>query len=86
MAKVINIPTTRIEGCQLNLNGSDMDIIVYGRMIDDSGDPVGGKRLELKFSSVSAGLQSDINGLMRELSENFNEVFADESSRTWVDL
>ena len=86
MAVTINIPTTKVEGCQLNLVGNDMDIVIYGRTIDDNGDPVGSKRLELKFSGESAGMQGDINGLMRELSQKFNEVFANEPSNTWVDL
>jgi hypothetical protein len=63
-----------------------MQIVIYGNTIDDQGNPVKNETLRLNFDDVSAGLKSDINGLMGEFSEIYNDYFANEPSKTWTDL
>ena len=87
MAKSINVTTTKVKGCDLHLeDDGSLKIIIFGYMVDDSGAFVKNETLIKDFADVSSGLQSDINGLMRELSETYNEEFANESSSTWIDL
>jgi hypothetical protein len=86
MAKAINITTSTIKGAELHLQDGSLKVIIYGHTIDDQGGPVKNETLVLSFADVSAGLQSDINGLMRELSQSYNDHFANEPSSTWIDL
>ena len=87
MAKSINVTSSRIKGCDLHLeDDGTFKFIIFGYIMDDQGAFVKNETLVLNFADVSAGLQSDINGFMRELSQTFNEEFANEPSNTWTDL
>lgn len=85
--KSINITTSQVMGAELHLQADgSMKVIIFGYTIEDGGNRVKSETLRRDFTDLSAGLQGDINGLMRELSQEYNTEFANEPDSTWVDL
>jgi len=86
MAKTINITTSRIFSGRIELRPDGVvELRVQGYTIDDAGNDVELGVWVRELTDVSAGLRSDINGVMREFSENFNSEFANEPTATWID-
>ena len=85
--KTVSIVSSETVGCDLHLEpDGTLKIIIFGFSKDDQGNKVVNKTLVRKFTDVSSGMQDDINGLMREFSQELNEEVANEPTSTWVDL
>ncbi len=74
--------------CHIDQNGvvTKLDVNIIGGVVDENGDEVKPVVMETQISALAAGTQSDLNGLMRELSQEFNIYCANEASVTWTDL
>ena len=86
MAKTINVTTSRIFDAYIELrDDGTMELRVQGYTVDDSGNDVKRETWITKFADLPVGLKSDINGVMREFSENFNSEIANEPTATLID-
>ena len=74
--------------CMVDGDGLITDLLVrtLGVVKDEDGNEVKEITTETWIGDLSSGLRSDLNGLMREISEEFNNHVASEPSSTWLDL
>jgi len=88
MAKAITVQTTQLKDVTLNFDpvSGVLKVVILLHLIDDVGDKIKDEVWIREFGDVTAGLQSDINGLMRELSQEVNATYANDPTNTWIDL
>ena len=88
MAKAITVQTTQLKDVTLNFDpvSGVLKVVILLHLIDDVGDKIKDEVWIREFGDMTAGLQSDINGLMRELSQEVNNTYANDDSNTWIDL
>jgi hypothetical protein len=88
MAKAITVQTTQLKDVTLNFDpdSGELKVVVLLHLIDDAGDKIKDEVWIREFGAMTAGLQSDINGLMREISQEVNNTYANDDSNTWIDL
>ena len=87
MVMPIVLSSVKIHEVDMKLRSDGrMDVIIIGTVLDENGAEVKGEVLKKFFTELQPGTQSDINGVMRNLSEEFNYEFTGETDNTWVDL
>jgi hypothetical protein len=89
MVKPITLSSSYINEVYLQAVGSpptSLKVVILGGVLDENGDLVKKETLTKTIGEFEIGTQVDINGMMRELSEEFNLEFANEPANTWVDV
>ena len=88
MATTITVQTTQLKDVTMHFDPAKggFQVVVVAELIDDTGKLINSATWVREFADMTAGLQSDINGLMRELSQEVNATYANDPTSTWVDL
>jgi hypothetical protein len=89
MAKSLILTNSYINEVDLRAELDDLGnvisfrVLTIGQVLDDVGNFVKNHVQDRDFSQLSTGVQADINGLMTNLSEDFNMEVANEPTATW---
>ena len=92
MAKQLTLSSSDLRHVSLNCTVDDAGVVtnlvikIIGVVKDSAGNEIKTEGIDTEVIALNPGPRSDVNGLMREFSEMFNEQFADEASSTWIDL
>ena len=92
MAKALTLSDSALRSVTLNCTVDDAGVVtnliikIIGVVKDSAGNEIKTEALDTEVIALNAGPRSDVNGLMREFSEMFNDYVAEEPSVTWIDL
>ena len=92
MAKALTLSDSALRNVSLNCTVDDTGVVtnliikIIGVVKDSAGNEIKTEALDTEVIALASGPRSDVNGLMREFSEMFNDYVAEEPSVTWIDL